>query len=137
MQRHPALRKLSSDHHQGLVIARRASKAATQRGEDQARDEAWSEIGRRFAQELEPHFREEEAGLLPALAKVGEAALVARTLREHREMRRMIGEADASQLTAFAELLRAHIRFEERELFETAQRRLDQAVLNGLGEGAA
>ena len=135
MQRHSALRKLSSEHHLGLVIARRAANAATGDG-DPAQTEAWAEICLRFVQELEPHFRTEETGLLPALAEAGEDALVARTLREHAAMRRMIAQADSARLSEFAELLRAHIRFEEQELFETAQRRLDPAVLSGLGEGA-
>ncbi|MEJ2592741.1 MAG: hemerythrin domain-containing protein [Candidatus Thiodiazotropha sp.] len=135
MQRHPALRKLSSEHHLGLVIARRAANAATG-GDDGAQAEAWAEIQRRFVQELEPHFRTEETGLLPALAEAGEEALVARTLREHEAMRRMIAQADAARLSEFAELLRTHIRFEEQTLFETAQRRLDEAVLNGLDDAA-
>ena len=133
MQRHPALRKLSSEHHLGLVIARRAANAATG---DNAQAEAWAEIQRRFVQELEPHFRTEETGLLPALAEAGEEALVAQTLHEHEAMRRMIAQADATGLSEFAELLRTHIRFEEQTLFETAQRRLAAAVLNGLDDAA-
>jgi len=133
MQRHPALRKLSSEHHLGLVIARRAANAATG-GDDSA--QAWAEIQRRFVQELEPHFRTEETGLLPALVEAGEEALVARTLREHEAMRRMIAQADATGLAEFAELLRTHIRFEEQTLFETAQQRLAAAVLNGLDDAA-
>ncbi|EXI84561.1 MAG: hypothetical protein AW11_03799 [Candidatus Accumulibacter regalis] len=77
---------------------------------------------------LEPHFRSEESGLLPAML-AGEEALVARTLREHAELRALVGrlpDADATTLLSFADLLSAHVRFEERELFAAAQLRLDQ-----------
>jgi hemerythrin-like domain-containing protein len=82
-----------------------------------------------FAAELEPHFMIEESSLLPAMAQAGEEALVARTLREHAELRALLGrvldpDADATTLLSFADLLSAHVRFEERELFEVAQQRL-------------
>jgi hypothetical protein len=42
MRRHPALRDLSSEHHSGLVLARRARKAAGTDGS--ARSAAWEEV---------------------------------------------------------------------------------------------
>jgi hemerythrin-like domain-containing protein len=129
MQRHPALRKLSSDHHQGLVIARKAARAA----DDPARRQrVWQEVRELFRQELEPHFQTEEAGLLPALERVGETTLVDRTLREHALMRRLIAQDRKENLAPFAELLRSHIRFEEQALFETAQRCLGDRGLKHL-----
>ncbi len=78
MKRLDALRRLSSEHHIGLVIARRA------REELDTPQVAWAEIRQRFADELEPHFQLEERGLLPAMQEAGEAMLVERTLAEHR-----------------------------------------------------
>ena len=122
MKRSPALRALSSKHHTGLVLARRTALATGGNGIA----DAWDEVVQRFEKELEPHFRQEETWLLPALAEAGETALVERTLDEHARLRALIYDSthDAETLQAFAELLQAHIRFEERELFVTAQDRL-------------
>lgn len=122
MKRSPALRTLSSEHHTGLVLARRASLAAA--GNDVTT--AWHDVAHRFATELEPHFRAEESGLLPALAQTGEQAIVERTLAEHAQLRHLVYDQPhtADSLRTFAELLTRHIRFEERELFAAAQARL-------------
>lgn len=138
MERIQALRRLSSDHHTGLVLARRL------RGMDAAseidRERTWVDLKQRFAEELDPHFRLEEVGVLPALQAVGEGALVERTLAEHRAMRDRIEQGGPADLETFATLLSDHIRFEETELFATAQRVLDAATLDrlqALHDGAA
>lgn len=130
MKRSAGLRALSSEHHTALVLARRAAQGA-------AGDEwrgTWLDVVQRFEVELEPHFRQEEEQLLPALARVGEIEVVQRTLAEHAQLRSLIYRTphDAESLRAFAELLQAHIRFEERELFVTAQGRLPEFSLETL-----
>ena len=130
MQRDPSLRNLSSDHHAGLVIARRARKAADQ--DVQAQTVAWESIQEIFRNELEPHFQREEQGLLPALRAAGEVVLVERTLQEHHSMRSLIAQNRPNNLAPFAEALKSHIRFEEKELFETAQKVLGPKVLADL-----
>jgi hypothetical protein len=130
MRRQPALRGLSSDHHAGLVIARGARKVASEGA--RAREVAWEEVKTRFFTELEGHFRREELGLFPVLRTAGEATLVQRTLSEHETLRALIAENRPENLVPFAELLAAHIRFEETELFETAQRLLGPDVLSEL-----
>ncbi|WP_373509889.1 hemerythrin domain-containing protein [Thiocapsa sp.] len=127
MQRIEPLRRLSSEHHAGLVIARRARELA--RNAPDAREAAWADLRQRFADELEPHFKLEERGLLPALRAAGEGVLVERTLAEHLRMRAMIDAGGPEDLAAFAEALAHHIRFEEKELFETAQRVLGTEAL--------
>lgn len=124
MKRSPGLRDLSSEHHTGLVLARRVVQAAT----DDEVAHAWGELVERFETELEPHFRLEETQLLPALAQAGDMAIVQRTLDEHAQLRALIYDLphDAASLRAFAKLLQAHIRFEERELFATAQLRVPE-----------
>ena len=130
MKRHPSLRSLSSEHHTGLVLARRARKAA---GQDSSTQNAtWKAIQHTFRSELEPHFQREEQSLLPLLRSAGEVELVDRTLHEHQSMRSLIQENNQGNLASFAESLAAHIRFEEKELFETAQRVLGSKVLNDL-----
>jgi hypothetical protein len=133
MQRHPALRRLSSEHHTGLAIARRARRAAQEGGS--ARSIAWEGVKERFRAELEGHFQREEHGLLPALRTLGEAALVERTLNEHQALRALVAEDCAEKLGPFADLLGAHIRFEERALFDAAQRLLDPSMWAALERG--
>jgi hemerythrin-like domain-containing protein len=131
MRRDPNLVRLSRDHHTGLVLAKRARELATNEATEQRA--AWSQMQARFADELEPHFQLEERGLLPALRAAGEDVLVDRTLTEHAELRRLIASADPSAPKRFGEALTAHIRFEEADLFETAQRVLPADVLDALG----
>lgn len=124
MKRHPALLALSREHHGALKLARHARLAAAS-AQPEAIDRLARQAIRQFADELEPHFRAEESDVLPVLQQAGEAALVARTLAEHHALRELAGRlqsADAATLLRFAELLLAHVRFEERELFESAQR---------------
>jgi hemerythrin-like domain-containing protein len=131
MQRDRNLVRLSRDHHTGLVLAKRARELATNDATE--RRAAWTQMQARFADELEPHFQLEERGLLPALRAAGEDVLVDRTLTEHAELRRLIASADPSAPKRFGEALTAHIRFEEADLFETAQRVLPADVLDALG----
>ena len=130
MQRHPALRCFSNEHHRGLELASRARKAATQENSVQAA--AWEAVRKIFRTELEPHFQREEQGLLPVLRVAGEIEKVDRTLREHRSMHFLVLEKSADNLALFAESLTNLIRFEENELFDTAQRVLGGKVLDDL-----
>lgn len=130
MKRHAALLQLSREHHMALKLARQA-RFASDSGHAMAIAEAAEKITALFPGELETHFQAEEKDLLPALAAVGETGLVRRTLDEHSELRalnRRLAEQDGETLARFATLLNDHVRFEERELFETAQRLLYPAA---------
>lgn len=131
MQRNSNLVRLSHDHQAGLVLAKRARELATLA--DPERRAAWAEIQTRFADELKPHFQLEEHGLLPALRLAGQDVLVERTLSEHAELRALIVSEAADAPERFGDALQAHIRFEERTLFETAQLVLEPAALAELG----
>lgn len=133
MKRSPALLKLSREHHTALSLALRIEKADNALAQS-AVQAALPDI---FRKELEPHFQEEENDLLPQLAQAGEAALVERTLQEHADLRWLtvlIANGDLAALSAFAKLLHAHVRFEERELFMIAQRVLPSIYLDGNGQ---
>lgn len=123
MKRHPQLQDLSREHHGALKLARAASKAAASGDADEVRTLA-QRVTRLFAAELDPHFCVEEQGILIQLAQAGEHDLVRRTLDEHAELRRLVTTLscpDSAALLRFADLLAAHVRFEERELFAAAQ----------------
>ena len=132
MKRAPGLRDLSSEHHTGLVLVRRIARATAKSPAHAAT--VWDAVVERFRTELEPHFRKEEQGLLPALDAAGEHALVDRTFREHRAMRTLVAEGNAQDLPRFAKLLADHIRFEEKELFAVAQRKLPATALARLAK---
>jgi hemerythrin-like domain-containing protein len=128
MKRHPALAKLSREHHFALVLAKRAE--SVDEGESLAG--LASETADAFAREIAPHFLIEERILLPALEEAGQKDHAARTLEEHDALRKLadrlvIGGMDV--LRAFGELLERHVRFEERELFPLIESALTQEML--------
>lgn len=127
MKRHEQLQDLSREHHLALKLALLARRALAS-GEPLQIQAAATACATAFVSDLEPHFVREESDVLPMLAQAGETALVERTLSEHDEMRRLAARlpaADPTTLERFGELLGAHVRFEERELFEVAQRHLE------------
>ena len=66
MKRHPALRQLSSDHHIGLVLARKARQAANELR--QGVGELLSEIGPALTSEADEAIAVEARRLLDTLA---------------------------------------------------------------------
>ena len=133
MKRIAALRDLSDDHHGALVVARRCVQSAS--SGDAARAEAvWREVRADFARQLEPHFEIEERLLLPALEAIGEQARADRIREDHASLRALARLASPSpaQLERFGRALEAHVRFEERDVFEVAQARLPAAALGAI-----
>lgn len=132
MKRSPELRDLSEDHHYGLVLARKAMRAAVGEGA-LSLEEAWTMVEEKFADELEPHFQVEERALVPLLEQHGEEKLTERLRVEHAALRRFLapGQArTAEELEGFGKLLEKHIRFEEREVFVFAQAKLSKEELS-------
>jgi hemerythrin-like domain-containing protein len=148
VRRHPLLQPLSDDHHRALVLARRTRRAAEASRDGKSLAKTWLDVRARFAAELEPHFRIEEAWLFPALEAAGEREVAARARSDHARLRELVqSEPDALTALELAELLRSHVRFEERELFPRAERlltpdaaalatRLSEAVRQALIEAA-
>lgn len=123
MKRSPELRGLSVDHHHALVLARRAVETG-RRGSALEIDALWTEVEVKFSTELEPHFAIEEKFIEPALRARGHSDLADRLMEDHSALRSFKdpgtrGSDDA--LIRFGEILAAHIRFEERELFAVAE----------------
>jgi hemerythrin-like domain-containing protein len=123
MKRHPDLLQLSREHYGALKLARDARRAA-ESAEAGAVAALAQAVIQTFAAELDPHFCVEEQGILVLLAQSGQHELVERTLADHAELRllaKALATPDADTLLRFADLLAAHVRFEEREVFEAAQ----------------
>jgi hemerythrin-like domain-containing protein len=138
MKRGPELRALSDDHHRALVLAKRAAEAAAEGGLD-AVEAMWRAVRLAYQADLAPHFAIEEALLLPPLSRAGAAAMVSRVEKDHASLRAwaLDGPHDSATLAAFGERLRAHVRFEERELFPFAEANLAAADLGRVARAAA
>ncbi len=122
MKRHPQLQDLSREHYTALKLARDARAAAN--GDAASMAGMARLVVDFFARELEPHFQLEEKSLLPLLKSHGETVLLQRTEADHQELRALadaLQKPDAATLLRFAGLLADHVRFEEREMFETVQ----------------
>jgi hypothetical protein len=123
----------SHDHQHTLAMALRLARAAS--SGDRSALAAAVEGALSFArQELAAHMQQEETVLLPQFAALGVTTddEVIRIAAEHlqlRQLHRALAQTpdDANLAAEFAELLRAHVRWEERELFEAWQRRLEAA----------
>ncbi|GJL76209.1 hemerythrin domain-containing protein [Nitrosomonas sp.] len=136
MKRVAALKPLSMDHHHGLALARKAKMAASDekiQNTDQLK--IWTELLTHAENVLISHFAIEESYLAAALKALDDPhvdQLVDRLYTEHETLRRLLSPNSArntANLKMLGELLEQHIRFEERELFEIAQMKLDDQTL--------
>jgi hemerythrin-like domain-containing protein len=138
MLRDKNLIPLSRQHQHALALCVRLDRAI-QSGELDA--DAWqAEIQQIFEQEVAAHFEAEERELFPAAARIPEVrTLVEELLAEHKRLRDFFATAAKRQLAPsdlkiFADTLSAHIRKEERQLFERMQERLSPAELAAIGK---
>ena len=135
MKRIAQLQPLSKEHHQALVIASRCKNIGATGSEKECADYRQS-IDIFLHQELAPHFLLEETALAPVLERTGDLALRDRLLTEHRQFFIIAKNeqiSDRQRLKQFGELLAAHVRFEERELFELLQQCMQPEELENLG----
>lgn len=102
---------------------------------------AWqAEITQHFEQEVSFHFAAEEAEIFPLAARFESLKpLVEELIAEHAVLRDLFARAassslnDPSLLAEFTTKLTAHIRKEERQLFEGMQSVLSPAELDQMG----
>jgi hemerythrin-like domain-containing protein len=131
VKRHPALVGLSEDHHHELVQAGRLLAAVG--GDADHRLEAGAAYVDAFFRDTLEHFRCEEETVFPLYARQPGAdfELLERVLREHMELHGVAralraevaaGDVSGATLAELGSLIRAHVRLEERELFEDVQR---------------
>ena len=142
MRRHDALIPLSHDHHHALVRARRLRLAGEAVDVEDQRAAA-DEFLRFFGDDGVQHFREEEEILFPLVIDRPDTPtdLLSRLLLEHVQMHSLVsrlrtevdGGGPAPQtLRTIGELLAAHIRLEESELFPSMERMLSEEDLGSI-----
>lgn len=137
MKRSPALLTLSREHHEALVLARRAAQADPHSA---AARELREHLLVRWPAQFAPHFAAEEQALLPALAAAGHTEPVAQALAQHAQLRDLFERLHSGDLLALAvwgNAMQAHVRFEERELFPLAESVLDLTALAASMAGSA
>jgi len=137
MLRDKNLIPLSHQHQRALALCVRIDRAQPIPDGNLS---AWQgEIEQLFEQEIEIHFLAEEQELFPAARRFGElTSLVDELIAEHAALRELFSQAEerrmsAESLAAFAQQLSAHIRKEERRLFEHMQQLMSPEELATLG----
>jgi hemerythrin-like domain-containing protein len=137
MLRDKNLIPLSRQHQHALALCVRIGRAQPIPESDLP---AWqAEIEQYFAQEITTHFAAEENLLFPAAARFQAlAALVEELIADHASLRKSFSQAEsrrmsAEGLAAFAQNISAHIRKEERQLFEGLQELMNPEDLAALG----
>jgi iron-sulfur cluster repair protein YtfE (RIC family) len=137
MLRDKNLIPLSRQHQHALALCVRIDRASPV---DVADLEAWqAEITQIVQSEIRIHFAAEEQVLFPAVLKFAELrVLVEELLVEHAKLREDFAEAERRTLSpehllGLAQGLSAHIRKEERQLFERVQELMNAAELTDLG----
>lgn len=122
MERKPIKRAVemqgvSRDHHHALLLAWKLNQGIEKNiGFQRMHDYLlW------FSKEhLLPHFEIEEKWMFPVLGEGNEK--VQKALEEHEFLKSAVQSAsDLHDLSVFAERLKHHIRFEERDLFQDIQ----------------
>jgi len=119
IKRHEALKPLSRQHHFGLLFSWKIRKGFSK---DVSLERIKSYANWFFKTEIKPHFNAEEKHIFPILGKEDE--MVKRALKEHRRIKRLFKETEDpnKSLSLLEEELQAHIRFEERILFNEIQK---------------
>lgn len=112
------MQQFSRDHHFGLLLSWKIRQGIKKNIELQR---IWAYAIWVFEQQIQPHFALEEQLLLPLLSE--DDAMRQRTIDEHRALEKLFRTENFSKstLTDIETLLDAHIRFEERVLFNHLQ----------------
>ena len=145
MKRHPSLIPLSHDHHDTLVVAQgliRGRPTAPRSDWPTDRRAQADRLAAFFESALRPHFAAEEAEVFPLAERLlpDHADLVKALRKDHDDLRAEIlalparSDPDlAVRLPALGARLEAHVRSEERMLFEAVQKAASPAELKRLG----
>jgi hemerythrin-like domain-containing protein len=138
MLRDKNLVPLSRQHQHALALCVRIDRAAPIPESDLA---AWQgEIAQHFRAEICFHFAAEEQFVFPCAQTFPELnLLVEELLSEHAWLRERFAKAETQDMAAveiaeFARMLSAHIRKEERQLFERLQELMNDRELAVLGQ---
>jgi hemerythrin-like domain-containing protein len=138
MLRDKNLIPLSHQHQRALALCVRIDRAQPIPQKDL---QAWQmEIEQLFEQEIKLHFGAEESTVFTAARRFPELTpLLEELISDHASLRELFSQAQARRMSAellpaFAKELSAHIRKEERQLFERLQELMTPEELTTLGK---
>jgi len=137
MKRNVNLVELSSEHHDGLVVALRIKKALNNSVESHILVNYINHI----SGTLNNHFRQEEENLsqVKNISREGKD-LIERMTYDHQQFYDLMDKINLKDnslddnLSKFSDLLNDHIRFEERELFPYVEQILNDKQLGLIGK---
>lgn len=138
MLRDKNLIPLSHQHQHALALCVRIDRASPIPESDL---KIWQhEVVQLFQDEIRVHFSAEEVVVFPTASRFHDLTpLIENLLADHAALRESFAMAEnnlmsAQDLAAFAGRLSAHIRKEERSLFERLQALMNRAELAAIGE---
>ena len=134
MLRDPSLVPLSRQHHNALALGVLGRRALAEDSSPASVAKVAHRVIDRYELELASHFEIEEQVLFPAFPPL---PLIDELRAEHRTLESLVGQLRAAPsialLEQFFDLLAAHVRREERELFEKVQQTLPRELLDRMG----
>jgi len=120
---------LVQEHHHGLTLCQNIHQGFRKNIEPERIKKycIWF-----FKQNIEIHFKIEEQYIFPILGK--DHILVKKALREHRKIKRLIEDRTdiIKSINLLEELIEAHIRFEEKNIFNDIQKKVTQEIKNAI-----
>ncbi|MGY5851891.1 hemerythrin domain-containing protein [Salegentibacter sp. F14] len=131
IKRHKAIQPLSREHHQGLLLCWKIGKGL-ENGIETSRIKTYLEWF--WENHLKFHFEIEEKYVFPVLGK--DHKLIVQALEEHEHLKQLFKAEEDPILTlkAIRRDLEAHIRFEERILFNEIQKEASEKDFQTLQE---
>lgn len=142
MERDARLTPLSHEHHHALVMALRINRELPGSSDADAR-RLYMDLAQFWSAAIQPHHLVENDALLERIAHRGDDGLqrAGRLQRDHRELEQLMEAMRAARtaderraaLTTFGNVLRDHVRWEERDLFMWMQESLPADDLDAIG----
>lgn len=131
IKRHKAIQGFSREHHFGLLVSWKI-RQGLKKGVDLKRIKRFADWS--FKIYIKPHFDGEEKFMFPLLDD--DDKLKKRAIAEHRRLERLFKDkTDINRaLNLIEEELDAHIRFEERNLFNRIQEVANEEQLRQIEE---
>jgi hemerythrin-like domain-containing protein len=136
IKRSSEIAPLSREHHDGLLLCWKI-RSGIKNELDAGRITGY--VLFYWETHLKAHFLDEEKYLFPLLS--ADHPKLAQAIREHGELVQQINNLQKTQtysaLSKFADELEAHIRFEERDLFNVIEQLADNVQLKKAGAQVA
>ncbi|HMT28946.1 MAG TPA: hemerythrin domain-containing protein [Bacteroidia bacterium] len=129
MKRHTSLQPLSRDHHNGLMFCFRLNRGL-EKNIDETRLKNY--VNWFYDNHIQEHFSVEEKLIFPILGN--EHELIKTALKQHQHILKLFTTNTELSATIknLAIQLEAHIRFEERVLFNEIQLHASDEILNAI-----